>query len=280
MSSRGPCASCGAPLQGSYCHACGERDPQERDLTIRAFLRERVQAFGDLRGKGYRSIGLLIGRPGELTREYMAGRRVPYLHPLQLFLLANVLFFISLSFTGIQGLTSPLRSQLYEQSYSGLAREMLRERFLEQDSVAFQRFEARFDLASEVQAKSLIIVLVPMFALLLVLTRFWKREPGVQHLVFSTHYIAIVMLAFMLIGLVARIVSMAPPPWPQRLLSDAVFSTLLVALSGSYLFGAFRRGYGDTAGPALARAGVLALATIVLIVTYRLLLFFTVLYTV
>lgn len=277
---RGDCVSCGTPLVGSYCHACGELDAGEREHSIAAFLRDHLHALATVRGKAPRTFAALLRRPGLLTREYMQGRTVRWLHPLQLFLLANLLFFVTLSFTGITGLSNPLRSQLDQQFYSELARDAVRDRFLAMDSVQFSSFEARFDLASEVQAKSLVILLVPLFAALLFLTRAWKREPGVQHIVFATHFLAFALLLFILIGVLLRATAWLPATWQPHVATDEVATWTAIAGAAVYLYVALRRACGDSAAGAAARAALLGIGTIALLVIYRLILFFTVLYSI
>jgi hypothetical protein len=42
----------------------------------------------------WRTLGALLGRPGYLTREFLAGRRARYLPPVRLYLVLSVLFFL------------------------------------------------------------------------------------------------------------------------------------------------------------------------------------------
>lgn len=274
------CVSCGTPLVGRYCHACGELDARERPVALGAFTAESLQNVTDLDGRTLRTLGLLFRRPGVLSREYLAGRRRPYLHPLQLFLLANLVFFLTLPFTGTNGLSSPLRSQLYDQVYSELARDAVRARNLAADSTDFRSFEVRFDQAAEVQARTLVIILVPMFAVVLFLTRAWRREPALHHLVFSLHYMAVVMIGLVGLGLAIRIVRRIPAIAPALLGSEWPLGSVLLLAFAGYLYAGLRHSYDDAPVPAAVRGLVLAASTVLLIMLYRFILFFTVLYTV
>ena len=44
------------------------------------------------------TIGLLIAKPWRLTNEFLAGHRVRYVHPLRLYLLASILFFVAATY--------------------------------------------------------------------------------------------------------------------------------------------------------------------------------------
>ena len=95
-----PCRNCGAvPLAQTplprFCAQCG----QERTLhppTVIEFVHEFVGHYVALEGPLWRTLGLLVARPGRLTREYLAGRRRRYVLPLRLYLSASFLFFVVL----------------------------------------------------------------------------------------------------------------------------------------------------------------------------------------
>ena len=53
--------------------------------------------------KFFATIALLIAKPWHLTNEFVAGRRVRYVHPLRLYLLASILFFFAVNY-GARGL--------------------------------------------------------------------------------------------------------------------------------------------------------------------------------
>lgn len=54
-----------------------------------------------LEGKLWRTLRLLVARPGELTREYLGGRRMPYLEPLRLYLTLSLIFFALVKTLGV-----------------------------------------------------------------------------------------------------------------------------------------------------------------------------------
>lgn len=88
------CASCGAKMKGKFCHKCGEKTLKpERDFSIPAFLKDSFERVTHLDSRLLRSFGLLFARPGFLTTEFMAGRRVHYLKPLPLLAISAVLFY-------------------------------------------------------------------------------------------------------------------------------------------------------------------------------------------
>src|SRR5690349_13328403 len=84
-SAPGVCLNCGGPLSQRFCPACGQRaiDPNP---TLGEFAHEAAEEFLHWDGKLAATFRLFFTRPGELTREYLAGRRARYLSPLRLYL--------------------------------------------------------------------------------------------------------------------------------------------------------------------------------------------------
>ncbi|MFC3716432.1 DUF3667 domain-containing protein [Luteimonas soli] len=94
-SARGACGNCGSPLLGEYCYACGQ--------PVTGMVRHFSTILGDFTDTVLnwdtrlpRTLWPLLARPGFLTREYFAGRRVRYVSPVRLFVtLAIVTFFVA-----------------------------------------------------------------------------------------------------------------------------------------------------------------------------------------
>src|SRR5215213_5872072 len=83
---RRACPSCGTALVGDYCHGCGEKRPEARDLSVRHFVKDAAAEVTSLDSKLYHTLHALVFRPGLLTVEWIAGRRGRYLKPLNLVL--------------------------------------------------------------------------------------------------------------------------------------------------------------------------------------------------
>src|SRR6476646_10341892 len=114
------CPTCRHAVATSYCPSCGERAYLPSELTLRGLFDQVLQAFTKIDGRLIRSVRGLIGRPGELTVAYLEGRRRTYVGPVQMFLMANALFFGIESLTGGTIFTTPLDSHLHNQPWSPL----------------------------------------------------------------------------------------------------------------------------------------------------------------
>ncbi len=94
------CRNCGAALAGPYCAACGQKDEEIRRPAL-ALVRDGVDAFLNLDGRGWSTLRALALRPGSLTRDYVDGRRARSFSPFRVYVFASVLFVLTLWAGGI-----------------------------------------------------------------------------------------------------------------------------------------------------------------------------------
>ncbi|MCH8501717.1 MAG: DUF3667 domain-containing protein [Aliidiomarina sp.] len=90
------CANCSTPLQGGFCHACG----QENTNPIRNMLSLVHEFFGEMGnwdGRFWRTIWPLLTKPGFLSNQYVRGKRVPYVPPLRMYLFVSIFAFVVFS---------------------------------------------------------------------------------------------------------------------------------------------------------------------------------------
>ena len=87
------CENCEAPLTGEYCAKCGQHAIDYRRSLLRV-LTDAADSFFNWDTKFLKSIGVLLFKPWKLTNDFNAGRRARYVHPLRLYLLASIAFFL------------------------------------------------------------------------------------------------------------------------------------------------------------------------------------------
>jgi hypothetical protein len=94
------CANCGTALNGPYCSNCGQKASDYHRPFWWIFGEFLDSVFG-YDSRTFRTIWLLFAEPGEFTRRYNAGQRASLLPPFRLFLIATVVFFVTLQLTGL-----------------------------------------------------------------------------------------------------------------------------------------------------------------------------------
>jgi hypothetical protein len=187
------CPSCGASSTSPYCPACGERRRSEHDLTLRHLFEQLLESLIHFDGRLFRTTKVLVTQPGRLTTAYLAGSRRPYVSPFHIFLVANVVFFIVQVFSGLAVLTVPLATELDYEVYSGLAQRLVA-RHLAGAGMSVGQYAPIFDHAEGLYAKSLIMLMLPLFAVVAGLLFFDRRKVAVAHLVFAVHYYAFLLV--------------------------------------------------------------------------------------
>jgi hypothetical protein len=87
------CENCGAPLAGKYCSQCGQAGI-DYHRSFGTLLADAADAFLNLDERFLKTFTLVLFKPWSLTNDFLAGRRQRYVHPLRIYLLASVAFFI------------------------------------------------------------------------------------------------------------------------------------------------------------------------------------------
>lgn len=95
------CLNCGSRLTGNFCANCGQKAHVHR--SVRAFFQDLLQNLFNFEGKIWRTLPMLVWRPGEMTRRYIAGERARFVSPIALYLFTVFAMFAVLNFTGTLG---------------------------------------------------------------------------------------------------------------------------------------------------------------------------------
>jgi hypothetical protein len=184
---------------------------------VHAWVAEALGELLSLDSKLAVTVKALLSRPGQLTIEWLQGRRVRFLRPLRLYLFTAFLFFLVWSLIGPQ---------------RGFVGGLL------------HGTEASVQRIASLLPTLLIIVLVPYFALLLRVL-FRKSSPFFsQHLVLALHFHAFLFLCLLL-----------PAPLSAPTRGFVQLAACLASLA--YLALAARRVYGCPTGTAILRCTAL-----------------------
>ena len=177
------CRNCGVALQGKYCYACGQKAVAPL-VTLRELTHEAVHEFAHLDdSKIVQTLKLLLFKPGELTAEFLRGRRARYVPPLRLYLVCSLLFFALAAWTRSPFITIKLTKSDVQGSAEREAAQ--------KETVA--RLEHLRDEMTHNTPRAMF-VLMPVFGLF-TWAFFRRAQPYyVPHLYYAIHFHAFVFL--------------------------------------------------------------------------------------
>jgi len=96
------CRDCGARADINFCPVCSQETRIEMP-TVGHFVAEFAEQTLALQGQLWRTLYSLLFKPGQLTLDYVAGRRQRYVRPLRLYLAISISFFAVLGITAGDG---------------------------------------------------------------------------------------------------------------------------------------------------------------------------------
>jgi hypothetical protein len=260
------CLNCGESFgerserRRRFCPECGQ-ETTVRAPTLGEFVEQFGGAYFATEGALWRSLKLLLFKPGELTAQYLAGRRKHFVLPLRLYLTISLLALLLVRVVGIGSAEIKVgdATEIAKENSNitlnlGGGRAGMREGvfFCEQlPQWICQRVQRRLDIEpkkmlSEVESVKdkflgnlggAMFVLLPSFALWLKLAYRNRRLRYTEHLVFALH-----VHAFWFVALLFTL-----PSW--GLLTAAALLSVPV-----YTLAAMKRVYGGRPWPRLLRA--------------------------
>ena len=272
------CPTCGKSVVSAFCPDCGERPVAAPDFTLKGMAAQLLKVAGGVDGRVVRSLRLLLAHPGALTAAYVEGRRKPLVGPFQIFFLANFVFFVMQSLTHTKILSSSLDSHLHHQDWSALAQQLVA-RHLQTTHDTLARLAPLFDQAVVLNAKSLVILMVAPFALLLPIVFHGSRRPFAVHMAFALHQYAFLLLLFCAALGVVAVDVLAGGAGLDSAAMDNILTSLILVTCATYLYLATGRVYGGGALSRLVKAIGLTLAVGAIVLGYRFAIFLITLYT-
>lgn len=86
------CENCETPLQGEFCHKCGQKDI-DTNFGFFKLLGFLFTEFINWDNKVLRTFKCLLFKPGFLSKKYHEGKRAAYMNPLKLYFFTSFFFF-------------------------------------------------------------------------------------------------------------------------------------------------------------------------------------------
>jgi hypothetical protein len=202
------CPNCGHRLgtpRPAFCPVCGQ-ETHIRPPRLGEFAQQFAGSYLATEGALWRTLWLLVLKPGELTRQYLAGRRKHYVLPLRLYLTISLIVLLGLRIAGnldVDVQTGEIARDSFKIEL-GAGRAGFKDKAffcedlppwvcrqlesrMQVDANGVMRATERFADRFVGNLGASMFVLLPTFALWLKLIYWRRRLYYTEHLVFSLH---------------------------------------------------------------------------------------------
>jgi hypothetical protein len=187
------CLNCGHAVAARFCSECGQENTSYR-VSLGRLLGDLFEELFQLESRLWRTLWTLVRRPGRLTRDYNAGRRVSYTTPLRLYLTTSVVyFFVAAVLPPKMKDNSEIKLEVAQKGVDidhlpppkSWLDARVRERLGILHKLDPKEASRRVRMVLISNTPKVMALLVPLFALLLML--FFRRRFYVEHLVMALH---------------------------------------------------------------------------------------------
>ena len=174
-----------------FCHRCGEQIYDRSDLALIKYLREVAHQVLSLDAKIFVTLKVLFTCPGQLTEEYLLGRKLKYIRPMRLYLSSSMLYFFSFAYfdkAALLDIRNIIRFDFTDRLLPALTASA---KFSDLAGEAFYRA-----VNQQLNNKIALLLFLAIFAYALVFKAvfFVKQKYYVEHLIFCLHLMTFSLL--------------------------------------------------------------------------------------
>ena len=267
------CVSCQHEFTGTFCPNCGEKVLNRKELTVSYFLTQIIGELAFWDTKFFKTVKLLILKPGFLVREFNHGRRNLYTKPVQLFFIANLIYFF---FQPVDTFNTQFVYQVSGQKYSAMALNQAKQKATER-SITLEELNDIYNPKSSAYSKLFLVIMVLFFA---VAVHLFNMKKGLfyENMIYAFNFMALILLGlFFIVAYIFKAVFLGVEYFVEIPLSVNVnawwFSLILVLYLASTLYQMQRTIYNDRHWVSILKGIGLTLSFIVCVLVYRFFLF-------
>lgn len=95
------CRNCGIPLQGQFCHDCGQKHLSHR-LSTKMLFSQFTELLTEFDGRLWKTLRSLAANPGKVALQYIEGGRAQFLNPIRFLFVTFTVYLALMVITGAQ----------------------------------------------------------------------------------------------------------------------------------------------------------------------------------
>lgn len=204
----GSCHNCHAAVSETYCGQCGQK-AHVHIASAHEFIHHFIGHYVAAEGKLWPTLKALLLHPGQLTLEYIRGRRTRFIDPLRLLLTVSLLAFLAIKLVvhvdtampANGAAAHPAKSQAEAEAKMEPLQKLVIEAYRRNSPAFAENFAHYYRMPDNAQTQSFMaswLSVGPTVALLMIpVMAFWLKlvQMGTgwrygEHLVFSVHWLS------------------------------------------------------------------------------------------
>ena len=254
----GTCHNCHAEVSTTFCGECGQK-AKVHIASAHEFLHHFISHYVAAEGKLWRTLGWLFAKPGQLTLEFIRGRRGQFIDPLRLLLTVSLLAFLVMKWQvyRLPAAQPAVQATAVAPATAAQVDHIIDRKLFDVFAMVSDRFALNYGqylaLPAATQAAqfweawlrfgpTIMLCMIPLMAGMLKVLQLGTGWRYGEHMVFAMHFQIINLLA--LIAIVSGVQGLA--------------QSVLLAVISIYLLLAMRKVYGGGWAVLLVRAGLFA----------------------
>ncbi|TCD04247.1 DUF3667 domain-containing protein [Pedobacter frigidisoli] len=87
------CLNCGAQVEKHYCSNCGQPNLELKE-SFWGFISHSIAHYFHFDNKFFQTLSPLLTKPGQVTLDYLAGKRARYINPVSMYIFVSIIYFL------------------------------------------------------------------------------------------------------------------------------------------------------------------------------------------
>ncbi len=96
------CLNCGAHVEKHYCSSCGQPNLELKE-SFWGFISHSIAHYFHFDNKFFQTLNPLLTKPGQVTLDYLAGKRARYINPVSMYIFVSIVYFIVVPKASVEG---------------------------------------------------------------------------------------------------------------------------------------------------------------------------------
>jgi len=87
------CLNCGSHVETHYCSSCGQPNLELKE-SFWGFISHSIAHYFHFDNKFFQTLTPLLTKPGQVTLDYLAGKRARYINPVSMYIFVSIVYFL------------------------------------------------------------------------------------------------------------------------------------------------------------------------------------------